>query len=607
MKKIVLFFVSAFWLSVGIAFAESKWVCDTVVTYSQFNNEPRVSNITTYLRDGNGVLICKTDSTIKVDSYNNGPYKTEYYYDLSGNIITEIAYDFSYQNESRSKVECIYDNQNRPTLNETYYWNSTLNDWILWDKTKYVYPTDHSPNTNQWFYTFYHSWDFISNDWSGGTDEDLIENEFENENLISSVFSVRDTLTNNFVKRMKFDYEYYDSGKLKRASSYMPWGTSWSFFATVLFTYDSFGNILSETIEGVGASTRKKTYTYDCSGKKTSYTYYSDFPGPDLTRQEYEEYAYDSNGNKTSRITYKKIRNSITNKDVWDYDKKNEYAYDSNGNLISEIAHYWYWSSAPSWRLTDIKYGSCSPIDTTALYDLERKHINNFYYSNVLCGYQDNGDGSYKVLIYTDEAHTDLVAIYEYSAPGKWINTISKSIVTYCQETSISPSPNGYSALIEWQPNELAENYKLFVYSDAGYSNLVCSVEFDSKGQIIDFYKPAKSKPQTASFYKPAKSPMQITNTTYYSYEIDDLSSATTYYYTLESFGALGELLSEKSNEFTTSESDVTGIVEKDNDSLLPKVVGYYNILGQKLEKAPVSGIYIIQYENGKTKKIIKQ
>ena len=35
-------------------------------------------------------------------------------------------------------------------------------------------------------------------------------------------------------------------------------------------------------------------------------------------------------------------------------------------------------------------------------------------------------------------------------------------------------------------------------------------------------------------------------------------------------------------------------------------ILGYYNILGEKLPKEPASGIYIILYDNGITKKIVK-
>ncbi len=37
-----------------------------------------------------------------------------------------------------------------------------------------------------------------------------------------------------------------------------------------------------------------------------------------------------------------------------------------------------------------------------------------------------------------------------------------------------------------------------------------------------------------------------------------------------------------------------------------PEIVGYYNLLGQKLSQKPVNGIYIILYDNGKTEKVIQ-
>ena len=47
--------------------------------------------------------------------------------------------------------------------------------------------------------------------------------------------------------------------------------------------------------------------------------------------------------------------------------------------------------------------------------------------------------------------------------------------------------------------------------------------------------------------------------------------------------------------------------VEEENFQLLPaNIVGYYSIMGQKLLQEPQSGIYIIQYDNGKTEKVVR-
>ena len=51
---------------------------------------------------------------------------------------------------------------------------------------------------------------------------------------------------------------------------------------------------------------------------------------------------------------------------------------------------------------------------------------------------------------------------------------------------------------------------------------------------------------------------------------------------------------------------DTTGINDVSLEAEDITIVGYFDILGRKLEVEPVTGIYIIQYNNGKTKKMIK-
>ena len=46
--------------------------------------------------------------------------------------------------------------------------------------------------------------------------------------------------------------------------------------------------------------------------------------------------------------------------------------------------------------------------------------------------------------------------------------------------------------------------------------------------------------------------------------------------------------------------------VEVENFQSLQNIVGYYNIMGQKLPKEPQSGIYIIMYSNGTAEKVVK-
>ena len=47
-------------------------------------------------------------------------------------------------------------------------------------------------------------------------------------------------------------------------------------------------------------------------------------------------------------------------------------------------------------------------------------------------------------------------------------------------------------------------------------------------------------------------------------------------------------------------------VVETLRATSLPEIIGYYNIMGQKLSKEPQSGLYIVLYDNGKVVKVVK-
>jgi len=50
---------------------------------------------------------------------------------------------------------------------------------------------------------------------------------------------------------------------------------------------------------------------------------------------------------------------------------------------------------------------------------------------------------------------------------------------------------------------------------------------------------------------------------------------------------------------------DNVGINEVSSDTEIATVIGYFDILGKRLNEAPKQGIYIILYDNGKTKKVM--
>ncbi len=587
MKNITLLFVSILWLSMGVAFAENKWLCHSVTQYGQFNNgssaETYPVKVIEYQYDNNSMLISKK---ISVDNSfpNIIPCQSadtlEYYYDNNGNVIKTIQwYNNCYQN--RKKEEFAYDGNNNAIWFSEYSWSMDDDGWILGHEVKYSYPTD-NPKLSQWFFSQTQLWDSYANDWSNKIEKDTIENTFDNfGNLIYSVYSVWNEAVNDFVGQRKYSFSYDSNGNVAGVSIYDYKISYWSSYPDNEFTYsyDNDGNILSESLRWG----YRKEYTYDCNGNKVLYSFFYDDNNGNLTKDTYEEYVYDSNGNKTLVVTYKKQHNNITDKDVWDYNTKCEYTYDNNGNLISEIAYYWYWDSFPYWVVTSVSYGTCSSsIDVDSIF------VNCLGFVD----YQSNDDNSYKRLVYSNEERTNLIAAYEYDTNGKWINTIILSYLNYCPEVSVEPTDK--NVFISWHPNELAESYTLYVYTDLAHTNLVCMIKFDDNGQIIDIHRPAQSKMKTAS-------------TTEHSYTIENLSSNTTYYYVLETLGAFGVLLAEKSDEFTTTENGITtDVVEIDNYSSLPEIVGYYNILGKKLENEPANGIYIIMYDNGKAEKVMK-
>ena len=51
---------------------------------------------------------------------------------------------------------------------------------------------------------------------------------------------------------------------------------------------------------------------------------------------------------------------------------------------------------------------------------------------------------------------------------------------------------------------------------------------------------------------------------------------------------------------------NTTGVNEVSADTENAIIIGYYDILGRKLNEEPMKGVYIILYDNRKTKKIMK-
>ena len=149
------------------------------------------------------------------------------------------------------------------------------------------------------------------------------------------------------------------------------------------------------------------------------------------------------------------------------------------------------------------------------------------------------------------------------------------------EDIDITPSEN--SAVIEWQPYENAEGYKLIIYSDEARTDTIYIFEFDADGECFN----------TISFRSAS---------TTLSHTIKDLQSGTEYFYTLEILGVGDVVLASQSGEFTTNEPTSINIPLAEP----AEIVGYYSVSGAKLPKAPEKGVYIVLYGNGMTKKILK-
>ncbi|MDR0874361.1 MAG: hypothetical protein LBN27_13020 [Prevotellaceae bacterium] len=158
-------------------------------------------------------------------------------------------------------------------------------------------------------------------------------------------------------------------------------------------------------------------------------------------------------------------------------------------------------------------------------------------------------------------------------------------------EIGVAFVPSDTTALLVWLPNENAEGYRLLIYADEARTNLICELEFNAAGTLVNaIIHRAKSKTQAASQT--------------FTYTLENLLGGTSYYYTLETLGAGSEVLDSKSGSFTTTGSVPTAAVVPVSER--SRTVAYYNLLGQKLLQEPASGIYIIVYDNGKVEKIVK-
>ncbi|MCL2328780.1 MAG: fibronectin type III domain-containing protein, partial [Bacteroidetes bacterium] len=148
--------------------------------------------------------------------------------------------------------------------------------------------------------------------------------------------------------------------------------------------------------------------------------------------------------------------------------------------------------------------------------------------------------------------------------------------------------PDAQSARVVWNDLSEATGYKLLVTDSNG--TLICTLEFDANGRLITLvYTPDALKSDEV-----------------FGVRLTNLTENTTYYYTMEIFGKNNALLETKTGTFTTKGAGV-GIEETWRAASLPRIVGYFTLLGQKLSQEPAQGIYIIMYDNGTSETRVKK
>jgi hypothetical protein len=141
---------------------------------------------------------------------------------------------------------------------------------------------------------------------------------------------------------------------------------------------------------------------------------------------------------------------------------------------------------------------------------------------------------------------------------------------------------------ITWERQETASGYIVDIYKATG--ELVYTLEFDAAGGT---YKDITLKSGT------------LKTTEEFSFDAStlDLEKNATYYYTISALNG-EEKVQIKEGVFTLNDDTPTAV--QTLPSTTPTVVGYYNIIGQRLVGEPHKGLYIIRYNDGTSTKVVR-
>ena len=235
------------------------------------------------------------------------------------------------------------------------------------------------------------------------------------------------------------------------------------------------------------------------------------------------------------------------------YSKRAE--FDGEGNVLSLIAQGGTCErgieDAQQWEFS---YGSSlaeEPVLSPAVYGMKEERVN----MNNRPSFSPLADRRIKQMKYTNfnSRFANTTHEYRYTALREGLEEDKMPVTIAAEETS---------AVFTWGAVEGAETYVLHVYSDAAQSEEICYVVFDNTGKVISI-----------NFVRHA--PKRYAEVEQFSYTLDGLTAATSYWYTVTGCDADGKPIDSTHGTFRTKgEGESTeGLMEVIRDQVPSKKV----------------------------------
>ena len=235
------------------------------------------------------------------------------------------------------------------------------------------------------------------------------------------------------------------------------------------------------------------------------------------------------------------------------YSKRAE--FDEEGNVLSLIAQGGTCErgieDAQQWEFS---YGSSlseEPVLSPAAYGMKEERVN----PNNRLTFSPVADRRIKQMKYTNfnSRFANTTHEYRYTALREGVKE---------DKMPVSIEPEETSAVFTWGAVEGAETYVLHVYGDAAQTEEICYVVFDNTGKVISI-----------NFVRHA--PKRYAEVEQFSYTLDGLTAATSYWYTVTGCDADGKPIESTHGSFRTKgEGEGTeGLMEVLRDQVPSKKV----------------------------------